>query len=129
LPSRTLIHTGCCRSPVINCVRGDAAKGEVKRSRDDASAGRAIRESPREGSEKVKGMNVNDKPPFDYLLAPVISEAERAMILLQMARVGYTEWAKRGSITPDWDALNYDEKERWGHVVREATRAMLNLHP
>jgi hypothetical protein len=74
-------------------------------------------------------MNVNDKPPFDYLLAPVISEAERAMILLQMARVGYTEWAKRGSITPDWDALNYDEKERWGHVVREATRAMLNLHP
>ena len=35
------------------------------------------------------------------------------MILLQMARVGYMEWAKRGGITPGCDALNNDEKERW----------------
>ena len=32
------------------------------------------------------------------------------MILLQMARM---EWAKRGGVTPDWDAFNNDEKERW----------------
>ena len=70
-----------------------------------------------------------DGAVFDYLLAPVISETERAMILLQMARVGYMEWAKRGGATPAWDALNNEEKERRVHVVREATRAMLNVHP
>ena len=64
---------------------------------------------------------------FSYLLTPVISDGERALILLQMARVAYTKWAELGKIEPDWDALSPEEKERWGQAVRVAVRAMFSL--
>ena len=64
---------------------------------------------------------------FNYLLTPVLSDGERALILLQMARVAYARWAELGKIEPDWDALSPEEKERWGQAVRVAVRAMFSL--
>lgn len=61
------------------------------------------------------------------LFQPVISEGERALILLHMARVAYQEWAELGGIKPDWDALSLEEKERWVRIVRIAVRAMMSL--
>ena len=64
---------------------------------------------------------------YEFLLKPVVSEGERALILLQMARVAYTRWAELGGIEPDWDALSLEEKRRWGEAVRASVRAMLSL--
>ena len=65
---------------------------------------------------------------YEFLLqAVVISDGERAMLLLQMGRVAYTTWAEQGGIEPDWDALSIDEKERWIKTVRASVRAMLSL--
>ena len=64
---------------------------------------------------------------FDFLTTPVVSDRERAFILLQMARVAYTTWAEMGGIEPDWDGLSIDEKQRWGEVARVSVRAMLSL--
>jgi hypothetical protein len=64
---------------------------------------------------------------FKYLLTPVLSDGERALILLQMARVAYMKWAELGKVDPDWDALSPAEKERWGQAVRVAVRAMFSL--
>lgn len=64
---------------------------------------------------------------YDYLLTPIISDGERALILLQMARVCYTQWAIAGGIEPDWDELPPTEKDRWGQSVRASFRAMLSL--
>jgi hypothetical protein len=64
---------------------------------------------------------------FDFLLTPVVSDGERALILLQMARVAYTTWAEMGGIEPDWDGLSLEEKQRWGEVARASIRAMLSL--
>jgi hypothetical protein len=47
---------------------------------------------------------------FSYLRTPIISEGERALILLQMSRVAYTKWADLGNIEPDWDGLSLEEK-------------------
>ena len=63
----------------------------------------------------------------DYLLEPVLSDGERAMIVLGMARVAYTTWAELGGIQADWDALTDNDKRRWGKAVRAAFRVMLNL--
>jgi hypothetical protein len=64
---------------------------------------------------------------LEILREPVISEGERAIVQLQMARVAYEEWAICGGIKPDWDALSMPEKERWIRSVRKAFRAMLSL--
>jgi hypothetical protein len=64
---------------------------------------------------------------LEILREPVVSEGERAIIQLQMARVAYQEWAICGGIEPDWDALPMSEKERWVRYVRKAFRAMLSL--
>jgi hypothetical protein len=64
---------------------------------------------------------------YETLFQPVISDNERAMLLMHMARVAYQEWAEYGGIKPDWEALSVDEKERWVRVVRISTRAMLSL--
>jgi hypothetical protein len=63
----------------------------------------------------------------DYLLDPILTDGERAMIVLGMARSAYTTWAELGGIRPDWDALSADEKRRWGKSVRAAVRVMLSL--
>lgn len=63
----------------------------------------------------------------EYLLEPVLSDGERALIILQMARVAYQEWANMGGIEPDWDALPAVEKDRWAVAVRGAFRVMLSL--
>ena len=63
----------------------------------------------------------------EYLLEPVLSDGERALIILQMARVAYQEWANMGGIEPDWDALPGVEKDRWAVAVRGAFRVMLSL--
>ena len=63
----------------------------------------------------------------DYLLDPVLTDGERAMIVLSMARIAYTTWAELGGIHPDWDALTTDDKRRWGKAVRAAFRVMLSL--
>ena len=65
--------------------------------------------------------------PYEFLLKPIVSEGERALIVLQMARVAYTRWAELGGIQPDWDALSIEEKRRWGEAVRSSFRAMLSL--
>ena len=64
---------------------------------------------------------------YEFLVQPVISDGDRALILLQMGRVAYTEWAELGGIEPDWDALSMEEKERWIRIVRASVRAMLSL--
>ena len=64
---------------------------------------------------------------FEELFKPVISDGERAMMLMQMGRAAYTKWADVGGITPDWDALPMSEKERWILTARITVRAMLNL--
>jgi hypothetical protein len=64
---------------------------------------------------------------FDFLLTPIVSDGERALILLQMARVAYTTWGEMGGIEPDWDGLSMEEKQRWGEVARVSIRAMLSL--
>ena len=64
---------------------------------------------------------------YDFLLKPVVTDGERALILLQMARVAYTKWAEMGGIEPDWDALSTEEKRRWGEAARVSIRAMLSL--
>ena len=64
---------------------------------------------------------------YEFLLKPIVSDGERALIVLQMARVAYTRWAELGGIDPDWDALSEDEKRRWGEAVRSSFRAMLSL--
>lgn len=64
---------------------------------------------------------------LESLFQPVISQGERALILLHMARVAYQEWAEVGGITPDWDALSVGEKERWVRTVRMSFRAMMSL--
>ena len=63
----------------------------------------------------------------DYLLEPVLTDGERAMIVLSMARSAYNMWAELGGIQPDWDALPDDDKRRWGKAVRAAFRVMLSL--
>jgi hypothetical protein len=65
--------------------------------------------------------------PYEFLLKPIVSDGERAIIVLQMARVAYTRWAELGGIHPDWDALAVAEKRRWGEAVRASIRAMLSL--
>ena len=64
---------------------------------------------------------------YEYLLTPVVFDGDRALILLQMARVAYTRWAELGGIEPDWDGLSPAEKKRWGESVRVAVRAMFSL--
>jgi hypothetical protein len=64
---------------------------------------------------------------LESLFQPVISEGERALILLHMARIAYQEWSEIGGIKPDWDALSVQEKERWVRTVRLAVRAMMSL--
>lgn len=64
---------------------------------------------------------------LESLFQPVISEDERALILLHMARIAYQEWSEIGGIKPDWDALSVQEKERWVRTVRLAVRAMMSL--
>ena len=67
------------------------------------------------------------KSPFDYLTEPVITDAERAAILLHMSRTAYETWCELGAITPNWDALSVTEKHRWGEAIRTGVRAMFNL--
>lgn len=68
-----------------------------------------------------------DEPPFEFLLRPVLTEGERAVILLQMARASYEEFAKLRGFEPDWDSLPVQEKQVWGAIVRRAFRVMLSL--
>jgi hypothetical protein len=65
--------------------------------------------------------------PYEFLLKPIVADGERAIIVLQMARVAYTRWAELGGIHPDWDSLALEEKRRWGEAVRASVRAMLSL--
>lgn len=64
---------------------------------------------------------------LESLFKPVISEGERALILLHMARIAYQEWAELGGIKPDWEALSVEEKDRWVRTVRIAVRGMMSL--
>jgi hypothetical protein len=79
---------------------------------------------PRGGKESAV---TEGSGPYEFLLKPIVSDGERALILLQMARVAYTRWAELGGIQPDWDALSVAEKRRWGEAVRASFRAMLSL--
>lgn len=62
-----------------------------------------------------------------YLTHPVLSDAERAVILMAMAKEAYRVWAEMGGIDPDYENLSIFEKERWGEAVRAASRAMLGV--
>lgn len=62
-----------------------------------------------------------------YLTHPVLSDAERALILVGMAKEAYRVWAEFGGIEPDYDALSIPEKERWGQAVRAAVRVMFSV--
>ena len=64
----------------------------------------------------------------DYLLDPVLTDGERAMLILTMARTAYTTWAELGGLKPDWDGLSAVNKRRWGKAVTAAFRVMLNLN-
>ena len=46
---------------------------------------------------------------YDFLLKPVVSDGERALMLLQMARVATQNGAELGGIEADWDGLSVDE--------------------
>jgi hypothetical protein len=63
----------------------------------------------------------------DYLLEPVLTDGERAMIILSMARAAYTTWTELGGVKPEWDLLSEDDKRRWGKAVRSSFRVMLSL--
>jgi hypothetical protein len=62
-----------------------------------------------------------------YLTHPVLSDSERAVILMQMAQAAYKVWAEAGGINSDYDALDIAEKERWGQAVRAAVRVMFRV--
>ena len=60
---------------------------------------------------------------MEILFEPVISEAERAMILLQMSRAAY----EANPQTTPWDELPSGTKEEWMRAVRAAVRVMFGV--
>jgi hypothetical protein len=60
---------------------------------------------------------------MEILFEPVISDAERAMILLQMSRAAYEANPQN---TP-WDELPSGTKEEWMRAVRAAVRVMFGV--
>jgi hypothetical protein len=60
---------------------------------------------------------------MEILFEPVISDAERAMILLQMSRAAYEA---NPQSTP-WDELPSGTKEEWMRAVRAAVRVMFGV--
>jgi hypothetical protein len=60
---------------------------------------------------------------MEILFEPVISDAERAMILLQTSRAAYEA---NPQSTP-WDELPSGTKEEWMRAVRAAVRVMFGV--
>jgi hypothetical protein len=60
---------------------------------------------------------------MEILFEPVISDAERAMILLQMSRAAY----EANPQTTPWDELPSGTKEEWMRAVRASLRVMFGV--
>jgi hypothetical protein len=60
---------------------------------------------------------------MEILYEPVISDDERAMILLQMSRAAYEAYPN----TIPWDELPSGVKEDWMRAVRAALRVMFGI--
>ena len=60
---------------------------------------------------------------MEILHEPVMSDGERAMILLQMSRAAY----EANPQTTPWDELPSGTKEEWMRAVRAAVRVMFGV--
>ena len=72
-------------------------------------------------------MERENKQPGGYLFDPVLTDGERATIILQMSKAAYEAWAKGAGINRRWEDLPVDERGRWSAAVRASVRVMFNL--
>jgi len=62
-----------------------------------------------------------------YLLTPVLTDEERAVVLMQMSKAAYETWAQLGGLNANYEELSLVEKEKWGRAVGAAVRVMFRL--